>query len=332
MSLEELETGGAIKTVRLLGEVLGDFVLRLGDELGGGGRGRSAEVGGEVGDGEVGFVADGGDDGEFAGGNRTGDALAVEGSEIFKRTAAAGEDDKVDQGRAVEGGVVEVGIVQEIDGGFDFGRGLLALDRDGDQEHAEAGVAASDNVEEVANDGPCRGGDYADGAWKCGEWALAGGVEEALGFEALLELLEGELKRAGADGLHGFRDELKLAALFVDADAAADDNVEAVLRAKAEEHGLAAKENDGQLSVSVFEREVEMAGGSGAVVGDFAFDPDVAVLLFDEVADLGDKLADGPDAARLVRILKGEVELRREWVVGHHQKQCNCLHRSAGHF
>ncbi len=37
-SLQELEAGGAVKPVRLLGEVLGDLVLGLGDELGGGRR------------------------------------------------------------------------------------------------------------------------------------------------------------------------------------------------------------------------------------------------------------------------------------------------------
>ena len=59
----------------------------------------------------------------------------------------------------------------------------------------------------------------------------------------------------------------------------------------------------------------------GPVVGDFAFDPDVAVLLFDEFADLGDELADGPDAACWMRLVEGEVELRREWVGKHHQRQ-----------
>jgi hypothetical protein len=135
-------------------------------------------------------------------------------------------------------------------------------------------------------------------------------------------LLEGELERAGADGLHGFRDELELAALLVDTDAAADQDVEAIFRTKAEKHGLAAKENDGQLGVCILEREVEMAGGGGAIVGDFAFDPDVAVLFFDEFADLGDELADGPDAARRVRRVECEVELRREWVK-RHQEKCN---------
>ena len=120
---------------------------------------------------------------------------------------------------------MECCIVQVIEGGFDFGGGLLALDRNGDKEHAEAGVAAGDDVEEVANHGTCGRGDDADGAGECGERALAGGVEEALGLEALLELLEGELEGASADGLHGFGNELELAALFVDTDAAANEDV-----------------------------------------------------------------------------------------------------------
>jgi hypothetical protein len=79
-----------------------------------------------------------------------------------------------------------------------------------------------------------------------------------------------------------------LAALLVDADAAADEDVEAILRAEAEENGLTAEEDDGELSVGVLEGEVNVAGGGWAVVGDFAFNPDVAVLLLNEFADLGD--------------------------------------------
>ena len=66
VGLQKLEAGGAFETVGLVGEMLGDLVLGFGDELGGGGGRGGAEVGGEVGDGEVGFVADGGDDGESA--------------------------------------------------------------------------------------------------------------------------------------------------------------------------------------------------------------------------------------------------------------------------
>src|SRR5580658_2262494 len=106
----------------------------------------------------------------------------------------------------------------------------------------------------------------------------AAGVEEALGFEAFLQLLECELEGASADGFHCLGDKLHLAALLVDADAAADQHVEAVFRAEAEQHGLAAEEDNGKLRVGVFEGEINMAGWGGSEVGDFAFDPDVAVL------------------------------------------------------
>jgi hypothetical protein len=59
-----LEADGAVDAGGEGGDALFDAVLGGGDELGGGGGGGGAEVGDEVGDGEVGLVADGGDDGE----------------------------------------------------------------------------------------------------------------------------------------------------------------------------------------------------------------------------------------------------------------------------
>jgi len=91
--------------------------------------------------------------------------------------------------------------------------------------------------------------------------------------------------------------------------------VQAVIGAKAEEHGLAAEEDNGELCVGVFEGEVEVAGGGGAVVRDLAFNPDVAVLLLDEFADLGDQLADRPDAAGGARIVERKSELGLEWIL-----------------
>ncbi len=77
--------------------MLGDLVLCFCDELGGGGGSGGAQVRGEVGDGEVGFMADGGDDGQARGGDGAGNALGVEGGQVFKRASAAGEDDDVDE-------------------------------------------------------------------------------------------------------------------------------------------------------------------------------------------------------------------------------------------
>jgi len=90
--------------------------------------------------------------------------------------------------------------------------------------------------------------------------------------------------------------------------------MESVRRAETEQHGLAAEEDYGELGISIFESEVEMAGRRGAEVGDFALDPDVGVALLDQFTDLCDELADGPDAAGGLRLLEEEVELRRGWV------------------
>ena len=82
---------------------------------------------------------------------------------------------------------------------------------------------------------------------KVGQGALAGGVEEAFGFEAVAEAFEGELEGSGAAKFEGFGDELELATGLVDADAAAGSDLVAVFGAEAEELGLAAEEDDGKL-------------------------------------------------------------------------------------
>ncbi len=70
--------------------------------LGGGGRRGGAHVGGEIGDGEIGLVADAGDDGNGAGGNGARDGFFVESPEVFERAAAAREDENVGKLLAVE--------------------------------------------------------------------------------------------------------------------------------------------------------------------------------------------------------------------------------------
>ena len=124
--------------------------------------------------------------------------------------------------------------VEVADSGGDGGAAGCALHGGRIDEQVEAGVAAADDVDDVADDGAGGRGDDADALREGGEWALAGGVEEAFGEEAGLELLEGELERAGSARLQRFGDELELAAALVDGDAAADEDGEAVSRAEAE--------------------------------------------------------------------------------------------------
>ncbi len=114
-----------------------------------------------------------------------------------------------------------------------------ALHAHGRDEHAQVGEAAPDDVEHVAQ-GRARGrGHDADGARKGRQRALAGGVEQALGLELLLELLEGELERARALGLEQLDDELVLPAVGVDVEAAEGEHLEAVLGLEAHAPGRA---------------------------------------------------------------------------------------------
>ncbi len=83
-----------------------------------------------------------------------------------------------------------------------------------------------------------------------------------------------------------------MAAGFVDGEGARDADGVAVRGAEAEELGLAAEEDDGELGFRVLEGEVAVATGGRSPIGDFAFDDDVAVSALDEIADMADELAD----------------------------------------
>ena len=183
--------------------------------------------------------------------------------------------------------------VEVADAGGDAGRALLALHDGGVDEEVEAGVAAADDVDDVADGGAVGRSDDADALREGGE-RCAQTVEEAFGAEAVAELLEGELEGSGAARTHGFGDELELAAGFVYGDAAADFDGEAVFRLEGQELRAAAEEHDRKLRVAVLEGEVDVAGGCGAAVGDLAlYVEDAGVIAFDVLAQLGDELADG---------------------------------------
>ena len=163
-----------------------------------------------------------------------------------------------------------------------------------------------------------------DRARKHGQRLLALGVEEALGLEPFFQLLECKLQRTRADRLHGFCDELHLAALLIDADAAAHQHVQAIFRPEAEKHCLAPEKYDGQLRLGVFQREVNMAGRGGTVIRNLALHPNVAIFLLDQFAHLRHKFAHRPDAARRARLVEMEAQLGalvvigREWIVRSH--------------
>ena len=138
----EAVAGGALEALVEGLNAIGDVVERRGDQLGSSGGRGGAQVGDEVGNGEVGLVADGRDDGELGSGDGFGEEFGIEGGKVFERAAAAGDDDEVGVASAIEIG----------NAGGDFGGSSFSLNKRGIDEDVEAGVATIDDVEEVADD------------------------------------------------------------------------------------------------------------------------------------------------------------------------------------
>ena len=161
-------------------------------------------------------------------------------------------------------------------------------------------MAPADDVEEIVNDGASGRRDDADAAREGRQVTFAGGVEEPLLLQLLLQLLECELQRACAYRLQRLGDELQLAALFVYGDAATHQDAQSSLGAKAEKRRLPPEKHHGKLTMFILEREIEVSGGGAAQIGYFAFDPAVGIGSLDVAADFCDECADGPDAPRLL--------------------------------
>ena len=89
-------------------------------------------------------------------------------------------------------------IVEIAHAGDDFACSAISLDLRGKDEHVGAVMAALKNVQDVAQSGGLGRSDDADSLRKRGDRLLAGGIEQAFGFEFGFELLKGDLQCAGA--------------------------------------------------------------------------------------------------------------------------------------
>src|SRR4029077_5307349 len=156
------------------------------------------------------------------GSDGAGDFFFVEGPEIFERATATREDQNVDHLAAIE----------ELQRADDFRGGAFALDAHGINGEVHIAKAAAQDAHHVADRGAARRSDQADAAGEKRQRFLALSGKEALGFEALLELLEGELQRAKSNGLNILDINLVFAARFIDADGAAYRDVQTVFGAK----------------------------------------------------------------------------------------------------
>src|SRR6266850_1905262 len=155
-------------------DVFVELGARLDDELGSGGRRRGAQVGNEIGNGEIGFVADAGDHGNFGSEDGARDDFFVEGPQIFHRAAAAGEDEHVHNFSQIE-------EFQRLD---DFLGGAFALHAHGINGQVHVRETPRQDAHNVAHGGAARRGDDADAAGKKRQRFLARRIEKAFDFEA----------------------------------------------------------------------------------------------------------------------------------------------------
>src|SRR6266700_196255 len=301
-----------------VGQMLGQAMLGLNHQFGCGGRSRRAQIGDKVSNGEIGLMADGRDHRDRGRGDSPSEFFVVERRQVFQRAAAASDDNDVNISSAVE----------ILDSGSNLrGRGFtLHLRRI--NENTNALMPPGKDIQHVVKRSSARRGHKADAARQGRNRLATRRVEQAFFGESGLELLKGQLQRAGAYRLQKFGGKLKFAARVVDGDAAAGDDLHAVVRPEAEQTRLAAEHHDAQLCITVFEREVEMPGFGGSKIGYLAFYPHIRVAALHRSAHGAHQIGHAPYTAGK-RLIKGETELafkrhlrqfnrRGAWEYGYH--------------
>src|SRR6266700_2121432 len=149
------------------GDMFIEFTAGLDNKLGGRGRSGGADIGDEIGDGEIGFVADAGDDGNFGGGDGARHEFFVEGPQIFHGAATAREDENVHESL----------LIEKFQGFDDFFGGAFALDAHGVENEMNILETAPKDTDDVADRGAFWGSDEADAAGQKRQRLLARRVE-----------------------------------------------------------------------------------------------------------------------------------------------------------
>ena len=263
-------------------------------QFGGGGWGGRANVGDEVTDRHVGFMADGADDRRHAGIHGAGHGFFVEAPEVFQRTAASGQDQCVEAA-----GIGQFQRADNLRGGF------AALHGGGDQRQLHLRCTTAEHADDVADHRAGGRTDDADALRMRRQRYLALGTEQAFGAEFFLQCIEGQAQRAIAGRLHGVEDQLVIAAPLEQRDLAAHLDRQAVLQCLAHPRRVLPEQCATHLGAAVLEGEIHVAGRRAGEVGDFAFDPDVAEHVFEQHPRAAVELADGQDFAVQAESCKG---------------------------
>ena len=229
-----------------------------------------------------------GDDRDGGGGDRPRSDLLIKCPQVLERAAAAPDDQDVEAAQPV----------QVLDPGRHLSPRARALHAHRPHDDAARGPAPPEHRPHVVDHGAAERGDDADRTREAQQGALAPGGEQALGPEAGLQLLEGELQRAQAARLHGVDVELEGAARRIEADARGNQHLHAVCGPEGEYLRGAPEEDRAELAVLVLEREVDVSRRRGAEVRDLARHPHSPHPALERLAHQRGELGDGQDARR----------------------------------
>ncbi|MNC12986.1 hypothetical protein D3C75_607160 [compost metagenome] len=278
-------------------------------QLGGGGGGGGTQVGGEVADGDVHLVAHSAHHRNGGACDGAGHRLLVEAPEIFKGAAAATDDEHIHLGAAVG----------KSDGRDYLGDGGAALHLGRVDEDRQIRGAALEHRQHVVQGGAGGRGDQPHGAGLTRQRALAALVEQPFGAEAALELLEAQGQHAVPGGLHGFDDELVVAAGLIEGDPRLHQYLHAILRSERHPAVVALEHGAAHLGRDVFQGEVPVARAWHRQVGELPRQPHQPQILLQYHAHGAVEAGDGEDL--LLPALAGFVEVVQGW-------PCCCVRRS----
>ena len=265
--------------------------------FGGGGGRRGAHVGGELGQGHVDLVADGGHHRQLRMEDRPRQMLVVERPQVFQAAATAGDQDRIERiCRRMFNVFMSLGILSRLT--IDQGqrpdqrrRCLPALHRR--REHADANhrPARPQHRQHIANRRAGRGGDQCQMPGRVGQRPGVG--EYAFGVQLPLQSLVGRHQLAFAAGLDGIDDQLVIAPRLEDRHPPAHLDPVAILQRRAGKARPVAEERAPELRLGILQREVDVAGSGPRQSGNFPLDPAVAEAALQHLAGLAVEIADG---------------------------------------
>jgi len=250
-------------------------------------RSRGAQVGSEIRNGEIDFMADGADHRQGGVADGPGQVFIVEGQEVFGGTATSAQDDQV-------GCRAGVDCLQGLD---HASRRLFSLhnrriDRDPDRREASGG-----NADEIVDCRSLGRGDQGDVGGKGGQGAFQVFIKQPFGRKSLFQLGKGQLQGTGALHVHSVDNKLIVAPRFVHGDPAAADHMVSVLGHLGQIALLHLEQHRLDLGVGVFEGKIAMAGIGFVQVGNLSGDADKGESSFEQVADGAVEFGDGESAA-----------------------------------